>query len=120
MHRDPDGSDRVGPDAGPPQHTRFVRLDETGRAPVRFTIDGRPATALEGDTLLVALLSNGASLRRSEFGDGVRAGFCLMGACQDCWVWTSDGGRLRACSTSVADGLSIATEQPEASWPVLA
>lgn len=96
----------------------FVRLDETGRAPVLFTIDGRPATALEGDTLLVAMLSNGAALRRSEFGDGTRSGFCLMGACQDCWAWTADGERLRACSTSVADGMAIATEQPEATWPV--
>ena len=53
------------------------------------------------------MLVNGIRLRDSEFGDGARAGFCLMGACQDCWVWMADGGRLRACTTPVVDGLSI-------------
>ena len=96
---------------------RFIRLAETARAPVRIEADGRPLVALEGDTLLVALLGNVSHLRHSEFGDGVRSGFCLMGACQDCWVWTEDGGRLRACTTVVREGLRIATEQLEATWP---
>lgn len=64
----------------------FRRPDERGRAPVRIEVDGKAVIALSGDTLLVALLVSGARLRESEFGDGARAGFCLMGACQDCWV----------------------------------
>ncbi|TMM35362.1 (2Fe-2S)-binding protein, partial [Colwellia ponticola] len=44
--------------------------------------------------------------------------FCLMGACQDCWVWTRSGERLRACSNEVRDGLDIVTTQPEATWPL--
>lgn len=95
---------------------RFIRLAETGRPVVRFTIDGRPAEALEGDTLLVAVLGAARSLRTSEFGDGRRAGFCLMGACQDCWVWTAQGERLRACSTPVAPGMRIVTENTETIW----
>ena len=74
-----------------------------------FEIDGAPATALAGDTLLVAILANAGSVRESEFGDGARAGFCLMGACQDCWVWTAAGERLRARSTEVAAGMRIVT-----------
>jgi predicted molibdopterin-dependent oxidoreductase YjgC len=97
-------------------NSRFVRLAETGRPAVRFTIDGRPAQALEGDTLLVAMLDASRSLRSSEFGDGRRAGFCLMGACQDCWVWTAQGQRLRACSTPVAEGMRIVTKDTEAAW----
>lgn len=96
--------------------TRFIRLAETGRPVIHFTIDGRPASALEGDTLLVALLGNVRSVRSSEFGDGRRAGFCLMGACQDCWVWTARGERLRACSTPVEEGMAILTETTEAVW----
>ena len=96
--------------------SRLVRLAETDRAPVHFEVDGRPATALEGDTLLVAVLVHQQHLRHSEFGDGVRAGFCLMGACQDCWVWTEEGERLRACSTVVRGGLRIATRPLEATW----
>ena len=98
---------------------RFVRLGETNRARVGIIIDGHPATALEGDTLMVAVLDNARELRESEFGDGKRAGFCLMGACQDCWVWTADGERLRACTTVVEEVMHIVTKQPEATWPNL-
>jgi predicted molibdopterin-dependent oxidoreductase YjgC len=101
-------------------NARFVRLAESARTPVSFTIDGQPATALQGDTLLVAMLSAARSLRSSEFGEGRRAGFCLMGACQDCWVWTAEGERLRACSTEVRDGLDIITRDTEAAWLKLA
>jgi aerobic-type carbon monoxide dehydrogenase small subunit (CoxS/CutS family) len=94
----------------------FRRVGEGGRAAIRFEIDGAPTEALEGDTLLVALLTHGERVRASEFGDGPRAGFCLMGACQDCWVWTADGTRLRACTTQVVAGLKIVTR--EVPWPV--
>jgi NADH dehydrogenase/NADH:ubiquinone oxidoreductase subunit G len=99
---------------------RFVRLAETERARVRIVIDGQPVEALAGDTLMVAMLNNVRSLRESEFGDGTRAGFCLMGACQDCWVWTAQNTRLRACTTVVAEGMHIVTKQPEATWANLA
>lgn len=99
---------------------RFFRLGEAGRARVRILIDGQLASVLAGDTLMVALLSHGRHLRESEFGDGKRAGFCLMGACQDCWVWTASGERLRACTTVVEEGMHIITKQPEAAWPNLA
>ena len=87
----------------------FRRLAETDRPPVRLEIDGVAMNALAGDTLQVAILTNASALRESEFGDGMRAGFCLMAACQDCWVWTTCGERLRACSTEVADGMRIVT-----------
>jgi len=93
----------------------FRRVAETGRARLRFEIDGETAEALEGDTLLTAILVNGRRARQSEFGDGPRAGFCLMGACQDCWVWTVEGARLRACGTPVNEGMRILTR--EVPWP---
>ena len=96
---------------------RFVRIAEQDRPPVEIEIDGVRCSALEGDTLLVAVLTNAPKLRQSEFGDGSRAGFCLMGACQDCWMWTAQGERVRACTTSVAAGMSVLTNPPsEASW----
>lgn len=98
---------------------RFQRLGEEARGKLLFLVDGCTAAAREGDTLLVAMLTNGGSLRRSEFGDGDRAGFCLMGACQDCWVWTEAGERLRACTTVVTEDLRIVTKAPEAKWPIL-
>ena len=74
--------------------------------------------ALAGDTLLVALLTHGKRVRDSEFGDGTRAGFCLMGACQDCWVWSERGERLRACSTPVQAGMAVLTRPPAGYWPM--
>ena len=91
------------------QTGQFVRLAEQDRQPITLTIDGAPVTVLQGDTLLTALLIHGRSLRVSEFGDGPRAGFCLMGACQDCWVDLDDGRRLRACSSLAVGGMVIDT-----------
>ncbi len=97
---------------------RFVRLNETSRSQISFSVDGEAATALSGDSLLVAMMLQFPRLRTSEFDGGARSGFCLMGACQDCWVWTESGERLRACTTVVDDGMRICTEMPEGSWPV--
>jgi D-hydroxyproline dehydrogenase subunit gamma len=91
---------------GQPQ---FRRLGEQQRSVVHFSIDGRAAEGLRGDTVLTALLLNGSKLRNSEFGDGPRAGFCNMGACQDCWIAFEDGKRRRACSTFLEDGMRVIT-----------
>ena len=96
---------------------RFLRVAETDRRSIALLIDGRRVEALEGDTLLTAMLTAISHVRTSEFDDGRRAGFCLMGACQDCWVWTSAGSRVRACSTFVTRGMRILTTAPETPWP---
>lgn len=95
---------------------RLVRLAETGRATIGFMLDGQERQALLGDTVLTAVLSVAPSLRRSEFGLEGRSGFCLMGACQDCWIWQEEGPRLRACSTPLAAGMRLLTEAP-GGWP---
>ncbi|PGH58913.1 NAD(FAD)-dependent dehydrogenase [Azospirillum palustre] len=95
---------------------RLVRLAETGRAPVRFLLDGVERVALAGDTVLTAILTNAPTLRQAEFGPERRAGFCLMGACQDCWIWQEQGARIRACSTPVAEGMRLLTRTRE-DWP---
>jgi predicted molibdopterin-dependent oxidoreductase YjgC len=88
---------------------RFVRLAEHRRPIVALSVDGEAIEALKGDTILTALLIAGRAVRMSEFGDGPRAGFCLMGACQDCWVALSDGRRVRACQTPIAPGMVVIT-----------
>jgi len=85
----------------------FRRLVPRDGAAIPFTIDGVPAEAREGDLLLTAILLHRAALRRFEFGGGNRAGFCLMAACQDCWVGLADGRRLRACTTPVEPGMAV-------------
>ena len=90
-------------------HALLHRVAETGRAAVAFTLDGAPASALAGDTVLTAVLTQGSQLRRNEFSDTPRAGFCMMGACQDCWISTAEGERLRSCSTFIAPGMALVT-----------
>lgn len=85
------------------------RIDGVDRETIAFEIDGRACTALEGDTVLTAILTQSRHLRRAEFSGAPRAGFCMMGACQDCWVQLVDGERLRACTTFVEPGMRIRT-----------
>ncbi|MFU1980686.1 (2Fe-2S)-binding protein [Bordetella hinzii] len=90
------------------------RVAETQRPTLAFTLDGQPAVALQGDTLLTAVLTCGEQLRLSEFSGAPRAGFCMMGACQDCWMQLEDGRRVRACSTLVQAGMRVLTHPPAA------
>jgi predicted molibdopterin-dependent oxidoreductase YjgC len=90
---------------------QFRRIAERERRRIAFTLDGVETEALEGDTVLTAILTQRGHLRVAEFTETPRAGFCLMGACQDCWVATADGRALRACTTAIADGMAIVTRR---------
>lgn len=91
------------------------RVVATSRPAVAFFINGEACRAMAGDTVLTAVLTQRGHLRRSEFdgaggGDAhadLRAGFCLMGACHDCWVRTVNGPGLRACSTLLEPGMHL-------------
>ncbi|KTB65904.1 ferredoxin [Pseudomonas viridiflava ICMP 13104] len=86
------------------------RLVERDRPALSFTLDGQPASGLLGDTLLTAVLTASEHLRGSDFSAEPRAGFCMMGACQDCWVRLGDGQRVRACSTLLEAGQTVNRE----------
>lgn len=92
-----------------PQEPQFHRLVARSGRRFPITIDGREVEVQVGDLLISAILLHQAALRRFEFGDGYRAGFCLMAACQDCWVKLGDGRRVRACDTVVRPGMSVNT-----------
>ncbi|WP_043284026.1 (2Fe-2S)-binding protein [Paraburkholderia oxyphila] len=93
----------------PPPPAQFVRVAETARARVCFVLDGVEVEALAGDSLLTAILTHQRHVRHSEFSGAPRAGFCLIGACQDCWVQSEGGTRLRACSTPLREGMRVLT-----------
>jgi len=86
------------------------RLAESDRPALDFLLDGEPARGLLGDTVLTAVLTCSEHLRGSDFSAEPRAGFCLMGACQDCGVRLGDGRRVRACSTMLEAGQQINRE----------
>jgi D-hydroxyproline dehydrogenase subunit gamma len=85
---------------------RLVRRDHP---PIAFTLDGVPCEGRSGDSILTAVLERQDLVRFSEFSHAPRAGFCQMGACQDCWVALEDGMRLRACTTPLLPGMRIVT-----------
>lgn len=93
-----------------PPKAQFRRVAARTAPPATLSFDGATIQATTGHSVLAALLEGGALLRRLEFGGEPRAGFCLMGACQDCWVWSAEGGRIRACTTPVADGMVLFAE----------
>ena len=89
---------------------QFLRLAERASAEIRFTIDGTAATARAGDTVLTAILLNRSSIGASDFTPHDRAGFCLMGACQACWVYDAAGARRCGCSTLIEPGMALFTK----------
>lgn len=92
--------------ATPAKGQLVAAVAPTGK-PLTFTFDGVEFQGFEGQSVLAALLHSGHVLRYSEFDGMPRAGFCLMAACQDCWVWTSEGKRLRSCSTALNQGMNL-------------
>jgi predicted molibdopterin-dependent oxidoreductase YjgC len=76
--------------------------------PVVFTFDGEIVTGREGEALLAALLASGIRVLRTmpELGDP-RGGYCLVGRCSDCQVVVDGVPSVRACMTSVRDGMVV-------------
>lgn len=95
---------------------QLVRVAERERRELRFFLDDRELVGLAGDSVLTAILVHLKALRESDFSGVPRAGFCLIGACQDCWIWTDDGARLRACTTVLQEGMRLRTAPSVNIW----
>ncbi|MGK0149628.1 (2Fe-2S)-binding protein [Pseudomonas putida] len=78
-----------------------------GTTQVSIEFEGRRIQAIEGETLLSALLGDGIeTFQRNPKSGTYRGPFCLMGACQDCRVLV-DGKVTLSCLTSIRQGLSV-------------
>jgi len=89
------------------------RADVRAGTAISIVVDGKLVRSRVGETVLTALRSDPSHVRNFEFLNEARAGFCLMGACQDCWLWRGDGERLRACTSPVEVGMRLLTRSPE-------
>jgi predicted molibdopterin-dependent oxidoreductase YjgC len=77
--------------------------------PVSITVDGRPVSAVPGESLAAALSAAGIGVLRHSPRDGTPRGmFCLMGICQECVVLI-DGRRTTSCNEPVRAGMSVVT-----------
>lgn len=89
----------------------FQRLPDASGERVSFTIDGRPAEALSGDSVSAALLANGVRTCRSTPVSGApRAPYCMMGLCFDCLVTIDGVGNRQGCQVRVAPGMAVETQ----------
>lgn len=79
---------------------------------VDFTFDGKPFQAMAGQTIAAALLAQGERvLRHTSRRHEPRGLFCGMGVCFDCLVQVDGKPNVRACQTSVAQGMCVQSQQ---------
>lgn len=90
-----------------------LRLGEAGSRGRRIslTIDGKPVSAFEGETVAGVLLAIGhIASRTSPLRGEARGYYCGMGQCWDCALVIDGRPNRRACMTQVADGMRVETQ----------
>ena len=77
---------------------------------VALTLDGRPGTAYEGESVATVLLAAGRLTTRFTQGGAPRGVFCGMGVCFDCLVVVDGVPNTRACVTWVREGMQVSRQ----------
>jgi predicted molibdopterin-dependent oxidoreductase YjgC len=79
-------------------------------ASLTIFVDGEAVTAFAGESVAAALLaSDRRALRLTPRHRAPRGLFCAMGVCFDCLVTVNRVANVRACMTTVEDGMQIET-----------
>ena len=87
---------------------RLERTHGLQRGPqVVLTLDGRPVTAYEGESVAALLLAEGITATRVTRGGEPRGVYCGMGVCFDCLVVVDGVPNTRACVTWVRNGMTV-------------
>jgi len=74
---------------------------------VRFTLDGRPAEAEGGTSLLAALWNAGRRAVRTSVSGEARGPLCGMGVCFECRVTIDGEPHRRACLETLREGMEV-------------
>ena len=77
---------------------------------VSLTLDGRPVTAYEGESIATLLLAEGHLTTRWTRNGEPRGVFCGMGVCFDCLVIVDGIPNTRACVTWVCEGMEVSRQ----------
>ena len=72
---------------------------------VRFTVDGQPAEADAGESLLAALWNAGRRAVRTSVSGEPRGPLCGMGTCFECRVTIDGEPHRRSCLEPVREGM---------------
>ena len=77
-------------------------------APITLSFDGRPLTALTGDSVAAALTRAGIrSWRTTRHTGRPRGLFCGIGVCYDCLLTIDGSANQRACLVPAVDGMEL-------------
>jgi glycine/D-amino acid oxidase-like deaminating enzyme len=79
---------------------------------VDITFDGRPLSALPGETVAAALSAAGILSYRQTPSGASRGLWCGMGACFDCLVTIGGRANQRACLAKVVPGMVVESAPP--------
>ncbi len=74
---------------------------------ITFQFDGKPVSALDGETIAAALIAAGHRTFSRGKANEPRGIFCGMGVCHDCTVSIDDGTPQRACLTKAVAGMQV-------------
>jgi predicted molibdopterin-dependent oxidoreductase YjgC len=78
--------------------------------PVKLSLDGRPVTAYEGESVAGMLLAEGHVATRTTQAEEPRGVYCGMGVCFDCLVVVDGVPNTRACVTWVREGMVVSRQ----------
>ncbi len=88
----------------PPQPGERIERSQT----LTFTFDGKPVTALRGDTIGSALFAAGQRTFSRSFKYHRRRGLmCCAGNCPNCMVAVDGAPGIRACTEPVREGIRV-------------
>ncbi len=79
-------------------------------AAVTLTLDGRPVTAYEGESVATLLYAEGHLATRFTRNGEPRGVYCGMGVCFDCLVVVDGIPNTRACVTWVREGMAVSRQ----------
>jgi len=77
---------------------------------VSLTLDGRTATAYEGESVAGLLFAEGERAMRTTQAGDPRGVYCGMGVCFDCLVVVDGVPNTRACMTWVREGMVVSRQ----------
>jgi D-hydroxyproline dehydrogenase subunit alpha len=83
---------------------------------VHFTLDGRPAEAAGGTSLLAALWNAGVRALRASVSGEERGPVCGMGTCFECRVAIDGEHHRRACLEPLREGMDVQVIPRDAGW----
>ena len=87
---------------------------------IAFTFNGATLSACQGESLAAALAAAGIVILGQRRDGTSRGLWCGMGVCQECVVNIDGTPSLRACMTTVVDGMSVTAQGYAATVPAAA